>query len=119
MARRERGETMNIMVVDGYKAKIEYDPELDQFRGEILGLNGSADFYGANPASLRREFKNSLKIFLEVCKEKGIKPSKEFSGKFNLRIPPRLHSEVAARATAEDKSINQWVSEVLSNSVGE
>ena len=35
---------MNIMEVDGYKAKIEYDSELDEFRGEILGLNGSADF---------------------------------------------------------------------------
>jgi len=109
---------MNIMEVNGYKAKIEYDPELDQFRGEILGLNGSADFYGKSPASLRKEFKNSLQVFLEVCKEKGIKPSKEFSGKFNLRIPPRLHSEIAARATAEDKSINQWVSEALDNSLG-
>jgi len=109
---------MNIMEVNGYKAKIEYDPELDQFRGEILGLNGSADFYGKSPASLRKEFKNSLQVFLEVCKEKGIKPSKEFSGKFNLRIPPRLHSEIAARATAENKSINQWVSEALDNSLG-
>ena len=110
---------MNMVVVDGYKAKIEYDPELGQFRGEILGLNGSADFYRANPASLCIEFKNSLKIFLEVCKEKGIKPSKEFFGKFNLRIPPHLDSEVAARTTAEDKSINQCVSEVLRNSVSE
>jgi len=110
---------MNIMEVDGYKAKIEYDPELDQFRGEILGLNGSADFYGKNPASLRKEFKNSLRVFLEVCKEKDLSPSKQYSGKFNLRIPPRLHSEIAVRATAENKSINQWVSEALNNSVSE
>lgn len=110
---------MNIMEVDGYKAKIEYDPELDQFRGEILGLNGGADFYGKNPASLRREFKKSLKVFLEVCEEKGIAPTKEFSGKFNLRIPPRLHSEIAARASAENKSINQWVSEVLDHTVSD
>jgi len=110
---------MNIMKVDGYKAKIEYDPELDQFRGEILGLNGSADFYGKSPASLRKEFKNSLKVFFEVCEEKGITPTKEYSGKFNLRIPPRLHSEIAARATAEEKSINQWVSEVLSHTVSD
>jgi len=110
---------MNIMEVDGYKAKIEYDPELDQFRGEILGLNGSADFYGKSPASLRKEFKNSLRVFLEVCEEKNLSPTKQYSGKFNLRIPPRLHSEIAARATAENKSINQWVSEALINSVGE
>ncbi len=108
---------MNIMKLDGYKAKIEYDPELDQFRGEILGLNGSADFYGKSPSSLRKEFKESLKIYLEVCEEKGISPTKEYSGKFNLRIPPRLHSEIAARATAEEKSINQWVSENLERSV--
>lgn len=110
---------MNIMEVDGYRAKIDYDPELDQFRGEILGLNGSADFYGKSPASLRREFKKSLKVFLEVCEEKNINPTKEYSGKFNLRIPPRLHGDIAARATAEDKSINQWVSEVLEHSVNE
>ncbi|MCP4491322.1 MAG: type II toxin-antitoxin system HicB family antitoxin, partial [Gammaproteobacteria bacterium] len=65
---------MNIMELDNYKAKIEYDPELDQFRGEILGLNGSADFYGNNPEDLRIEFKNSLDVFLEVCNEKGINP---------------------------------------------
>ncbi len=110
---------MNMMEIDGYKAKIEYDPDLDQFRGEILGLNGSADFYGKSPASLRKEFKKSLKVFLEVCKEKGISPTKEYSGKFNLRIQPRLHSEIAARATAANKSINQWVSEILKRSVSE
>ena len=108
-----------MMEIDGYKAKIEYDPELDQFRGEILGLNGSADFYGKSPASLRREFRNSLKVFLEVCEEKGINPKKEYSGKFNLRIPPGLHSQIAARATAEHKSINQWVSEILKRSISE
>jgi predicted HicB family RNase H-like nuclease len=59
----------NMMEVDGYKAKIEYDPELDQFLGEILGLNGSADFYGKSPASLRKEFKNSLTVYLEVCEQ--------------------------------------------------
>ncbi len=108
---------MNMMEINGYKAKIEYDPDLDQFRGEILGLNGSADFYGKTPASLRKEFKNSLKVFLEVCEEEGINPIKDYSGKFNLRIPSGLHREIAARATAENKSINQFVSEILKRSV--
>jgi len=109
---------MNIMELNGYKALIEYDPELDTFRGEILGLNGSADFYGKSLPELKKEFKKSLSVFLEVCEEKGISPTKEFSGKFNLRIPPELHSEIAAKATGEHKSINQWVSEVLEQSVG-
>ncbi len=108
---------MNIMEIDSYKAKIEYDPEIDMFRGEILGLNGGADFYGKSPAELRREFKKSLKVFLEVCEEKGISPKKEYSGKFNLRIPPKLHGEIAALASAEEKSINQWVAETLEKSI--
>ena len=62
---------MNLMTVDGYHARIEYNEETDQFRGEILGLSGGADFYGASPDELRREFKKSLEIFFEVCKEKG------------------------------------------------
>ena len=109
---------MNIMEVDGYRAKIQYDSDTDQFRGEILGLNGSADFYGNSSADLRNEFRNSLEVFLEVCAENEISPIKEYSGKFNLRISSHLHSEIAVRATGEDKSINQWVSETLENSIG-
>ena len=30
---------MNVMTVDGFHATIEFDPDLDMFRGEILGLN--------------------------------------------------------------------------------
>lgn len=108
---------MNIMQNEGYQAKIEYDPEIDMFRGEILGVNGGADFYGNNPSELRAEFKKSLKVFLEVCEEKGISPKKQYSGKFNLRIPPRMHREIATIASAEEKSINQWVSEVLEHTL--
>jgi predicted HicB family RNase H-like nuclease len=104
---------MNIMKVEGHKARIEYDPEIDMFRGEILGLNGGADFYGKTPSELRKEFKKSLNVFLNFCKEKDIEPYKDYSGKFNLRIPPNLHAEIAARAAAEGKSINQWVAETL------
>ncbi len=42
-----------LMIVDGYIARIEYDSGTDQFRGEILGLNGGGDFYGANSEELR------------------------------------------------------------------
>ena len=108
---------MNLMTVDGYHAKIEYDEELDLFRGEILGLNGGADFYGKNPKELRAEFKKSLNVFLEVCKEKGIEPRRQFSGKFNLRIPPELHERLAIEAQAQGKSINSLAQEALQERV--
>ena len=104
---------MNLMTHEGYQAKIEYDEELDQFRGEILGLNGGADFYGKNPNELRAEFKKSLEVFLAVCKEKGIEPRRNFSGKFNLRISPELHERLAIAAQAEGKSINSIAQDAL------
>jgi predicted HicB family RNase H-like nuclease len=104
---------MNTMTVDGYHAKIEYDEELDLFRGEILGLSGGADFYGKTPKELRAEFRKSLQVFLEVCREKGIEPRRHFSGKFNLRIPPELHERLALAAQAQGKSLNSLAQEVL------
>jgi predicted HicB family RNase H-like nuclease len=107
---------MNVMTVDDYHATIEFDPDLDLFRGEILGLNGGADFYGKNPKELRAEFKRSLSVFLEVCAEKGIEPKRRFSGKFNLRISPQLHEKLAIAAQARGKSINTLAQEALQES---
>jgi predicted HicB family RNase H-like nuclease len=104
---------MNVMTLDGYHAKIEYDAELDLFRGEILGLSGGADFYGKNPRELRTEFRKSLDVFLAVCREQGIEPRRSFSGKFNLRIPPELHEQLAITAQAEGKSLNALAQEAL------
>ncbi len=108
---------MNMMTLDGYNAKIEYAAELDLFRGEILGLTGGADFYGKNPKELRAEFKKSLQVFLDVCREKGIEPRRNYSGKFNLRIPAELHEKLAIVAQAEGKSINTVAQEALQQRV--
>lgn len=63
---------VDTMKLDGYHARIKYDAELDSFRGKIFGLNGSADFFGRNPDELREEFRKSLNVYLQACKEKGI-----------------------------------------------
>ena len=107
---------MNLMNVDGYHAKIDYDEETDQFRGEILGLSGGADFYGSSSEELRQEFKKSLYVFLEVCKEQGIEPRRHYSGKFNLRIPPELHEKLAVIAESQGKSLNSLAQEALERS---
>jgi predicted HicB family RNase H-like nuclease len=108
---------MNIMTLDGYQAKIERDAELNMFRGEILSLNGGADFYGKYTKGLRTEFKKSLQIFLAVCGEKGIEPRRNYSGKFNLRIPADLHEKLAIVARTEGNSINTFAEEALKQRV--
>ena len=34
----------NVMEINGVKAVIAFDPEINMFRGEFVGLNGGADF---------------------------------------------------------------------------
>ena len=108
---------MSLMTLDGFHARIDYDEETDLFRGKILGLTGGADFYGSSPEELRREFRKSLDVFLEVCREKGIEPRRQYSGKFNLRISPQLHEQLALRAQASDQSLNAFAQEALERSL--
>lgn len=105
------------MEIDGYKAVIQYDPESELFRGEFRDLNGSADFYAKDVKGLRKEGKISLKVFMDMCREKGVDPVKKFSGKFNLRVPSKLHAKIAAVAAADGKSINVWIVDKLSRMV--
>ena len=78
----------NIMKIDGYDAVINYDPEIEMFRGEFINLNGGADFYASDIEGLHKEGQASLNMFLEMCKEDGVEPKKNYSGKFNVRISP-------------------------------
>ncbi len=86
-------------------------------RKRIL-VTGGADFFGKNPKALRAEFRKSLQVFLDVCREKGIEPRRNDSGKFNLRIPIDLHEKLAIVAEAEGKSLNTLAQEALIRRVG-
>jgi len=104
---------MNMMIINGQKATISYDEDVDMFRGEFVGLNGGADFYAKDINGLHEEGMISLNVFLDMCKEDGIEPFKNFSGKFNVRINPELHADIVAAAKSKGESLNQFVAETL------
>lgn len=104
---------INVMNINGYQAVIAFDPEIELFRGEFVGLNGGADFYAADVSGLRAEGEKSLQVFLDVCKEQGIEPRKDFSGKVLLRLRPEVHEASTIAAQAAGKSFNQWAAEAL------
>ena len=99
------------MEIEGYRAVIQFDPDIDMFRGEFVGLNGGADFHARDVAGLGREGAASLKVFLEMCEEDGAEPRRQFSGRFNVRLLPELHADIAAAAAAHGKSLNQWITD--------
>ncbi len=99
----------NMMTIDGQKAVIQYDPDIEMFRGEFIGLSGGADFYASDIEGLKQEGRQSLKVYLAVCKEKNIAPYKSFSGKFNLRLSSELHAAAVTAAAAQGKSLNEFI----------
>jgi len=104
---------MNLMQINNEEAVIKYDPEIEMFRGEFIQLNGGADFYAKDIESLKKEGAISLQVFLDACKKRNSEPKKKYSGKFNVRVPSRLHADITNAATAEGKSLNQWILDTL------
>lgn len=103
----------NIMTIDGQKAVIQYDPDIEMFRGEFLNLSGGADFYASDIDGLKREGRQSLKVYLDMCREKGIEPYKSYSGRFNVRMSPDLHAAIVCKAAAQGKSLNDLIVEAV------
>ena len=93
---------MNTMTINGYQAVIAFDPDIQMFRGEFVGLNGGADFYAKDVDGLRREGEISLQVFLEACAEDGVDPTGIFPASFRcasilrctrqLPLPPLLRA---------------------------
>ena len=108
---------INTMSFGDYKAVINYDPEIEMFRGEFINLNGGADFYATDIKGLRNEGEISLNVFIDMCKKDNVSPLKEYSGKFNIRLDSALHSDLVAAAAAHNKSLNQFTVDVLANAL--
>ncbi|WP_207787979.1 type II toxin-antitoxin system HicB family antitoxin [Candidatus Thiosymbion oneisti] len=87
------------MEIDGYKATIEYDPEIEMYRGEFVRLKGGADFYAADIEGLRREGAASLRVFLEACQRRGIEPRKSYSEKLDVRVPAEANQAVSVECS--------------------
>lgn len=109
----------NVMNFEGYKAVIAYDPEIEMFRGEFVGLSGGADFYATDLAGLRHEGAESLRVFLDECAKHGVEPQKQSRGNFALRLDPEVYHRASIAAAAEGKSLNAFISDTVKQAVAQ
>ena len=89
---------MNLLDIEGYKAVILYDPEIEMFRGEFVALTITLCTAPKSSEELRREGKASLKVFLELCEEKGIEPRRAPLSADGAGLPAELHEHIAEAA---------------------
>jgi predicted HicB family RNase H-like nuclease len=102
-----------------YVAEVDLDEEEGLFHGRVVNLvRDGFDFWAKDPAGLRAEFARSAEEYEAFCREQGKEPEKPYSGQFLVRATPELHRAVAIAAARSKKSLNAWVTEALSRTVG-
>ncbi len=104
---------MNTVTYKGYVATIEPDLEDGILVGRVINTHDIIAFHGQTISETIQSFHAVIDEYLEDCRERGIDPNKPYSGKFNLRLTPDLHSRISAAAARSGKSLNQWVTEKL------
>jgi len=103
----------NLLHYKGYCAKPEYSVEDRVFYGKILGIDDLVDFFSDNAGSLEAEFQKAVDDYLAFCAEIGKEPQREYSGMFNVRIPPELHRRLSLAAQSEGVSLNKVVEKAI------
>ena len=94
----------------GYHAAISYV-------GEVFGIVDSLSFHGSSIDELKQKFADCIENYLDVCKQIGKEPEKEFKGSFNVRIPSELHRQIAILAAQQKITLNQYVVNALRKTI--
>lgn len=97
----------------GYIGRVEFDDAADIFHGEIIGIRDVVTFQGKSVSELRKAMEDSVEDYLAMCKKHNREPEKPFSGKLILRLNSELHRRVACTALKAGKSINSWITSIL------
>lgn len=109
---------MNSMLdYKGYHATITYNADDELFVGEVFGITDSLNFHGSSIEELKQMFAQSIDNYLDLCKQVGKDPEKEFKGSFNVRIPSELHKKISMLAAQQKITLNQYVVNALSKSI--
>lgn len=99
------------------------DDEGPYFVAKILEIEGLVAG-GKTVEEAHRALREEMRKYFEVRLEHGdpipepVPDEKEFSGKFNLRLPKSLHKKLSELAEAEGVSLNQYILYKLSSLLG-
>ncbi len=97
----------------GYIGHAQFDDQANLFHGEVINTDDSITFQGNTVEQLKQAFTESVEDYLVFCKERGELPKPGFSGKFEVRISPKLHKDAVITAKQESGSLNAWISELI------
>jgi len=105
------------MEYKGYLGTVEYDAQAKIFHGDIINTRDVITFQGKTVNEIERAFKESINDYIVWCNEEGIEPEKPYSRKFNVRLSPELHKQIAILAKKRRISLNNFVEKAITNEI--
>ena len=105
------------LIFKDFIGTVHFSTKDSVFYGKIEGINDLVTFEGETVNELKKAFEESVKDYIELCKEVDKEPLKSFKGSFNVRIDPKLHSKAFKVASMNGKSLNQFVSDAIKKEV--
>jgi predicted HicB family RNase H-like nuclease len=103
---------METLKYKGYEGTIRFDLEDNCLYGKVEGMAKDLILFEGNTLTeLKEDFKNAIDDYIDLCKTKNIKPRKQCSGVFQVRLSPFLHSKAIEYAQINGYSLNGFINE--------
>ncbi|WP_461257966.1 type II toxin-antitoxin system HicB family antitoxin [Treponema sp. R80B11-R83G3] len=106
-----------MMNYKGYLGTVEYDDQAKIFHGDIINTRDVITFQGTTVKEIERAFRDSIDDYIAWCKEDGVEPEKPYSGRFNIRLSPDLHRQIAVIAKKKRVSLNSFVEKAITDEI--
>jgi len=106
-----------MMEYKGYLGTVEYDAQAKIFHGDIINTRDVITFQGTTVKEIERAFRDSINDYLAWCEEDGVEPEKPYSGRFNVRLSPELHRQIAVLAKKMRVSLNSFVEKAITDEI--
>jgi predicted HicB family RNase H-like nuclease len=108
---------MIMMEYKGYVGMVEFDADAKIFHGDIINTRDVITFQGTTVTEIEKAFRDSINDYIAWCKEEGVEPEKPYSGKFNVRLSPQLHRQIAILAKKSRMSLNSFVEKAITDEI--
>ena len=109
----------DLLKYKGFIGSVQFSAEDDIFWGKIIGIRDSVTFEGSTVAALKKDFKESVDDYIDLCRRHNKPVQKSMTGNFNIRINSELHQIAAYAATEKGVSLNKYVQEAIQSYVQE
>lgn len=106
-------------IADHYSYRINWSAEDEEFVGSVLELPSLSWLEPESGQAFAgiQQLARDVVADLEASGQKVPQPlsEREYSGKFQVRIPPATHRKIAEKAAEEHVSLNRYVSDRLAS----